>query len=170
MLRFASSCPVATIRSPAACVVGLPSWRPGSTHHSRHPHRQYRPGQEGVDGRLRPRLRQGAPGPAPHPHHGRRRPDPRPSSWRAPAAPPVAPSGPGQGGLRHHWKIVARAASQLQVPYRLVPSFVLARAREFDDLTRDETDPRDAALIVDLVADLRFLDSQLERGVWVASG
>jgi hypothetical protein len=56
------------------------------------------------------------------------------------------------------WKIVARAASQLRVPSPLVQSFVLARARESDDLTHDTTDP--------LIADLRFLDPQLGRGVW----
>lgn len=72
----------------------------------------------------------------------------------------------GMEACGHYWKMIAKAAAQLQVPYRLVQSFVLARAREFDDLTRDKTDPRDAALIADLVADLRFLESQLETGVW----
>jgi len=66
----------------------------------------------------------------------------------------------------HYWKIMARAAQALSVPYVLVQSFTVARAREFDDLTRDKTDRRDAGLIADLVAERRFTEVQLETGVW----
>jgi len=72
----------------------------------------------------------------------------------------------GMEACSHYWKVVAKAATEIGVPYLIVQSFVLARAREFDDLTRDKTDPRDAALIADLVAELRFVDAQLETGVW----
>jgi len=61
---------------------------------------------------------------------------------------------------------VAKAATEIGLPYLIVPSFVLARAREFDDLTRHKTDPRDAALIADLVCELRFVDAQLKTGAW----
>lgn len=72
----------------------------------------------------------------------------------------------GMEACGHYWKVLAKAARELGVPYVLVQSFVLARSRELDDLTRDKTDPRDAALIADLVAELRFLEAQLETGVW----
>jgi len=72
----------------------------------------------------------------------------------------------GMEACGHYWKILAKAVAKLGVPYVLVQSFVLARSREMDDLTRDKTDPRDAGLIADLVADLRFLEAQLEEGVW----
>ncbi len=52
----------------------------------------------------------------------------------------------------HHWKILARAAQRLELRYVVVQSFVLARAREVDDLTRDKTDQRDAGLIADLAS------------------
>lgn len=48
----------------------------------------------------------------------------------------------------------------------IVQSMVLARSRELEDLTRDKNDPRDAALIGELVVDLRFTEAQLESGVW----
>jgi len=66
----------------------------------------------------------------------------------------------------HFWKILARAASRLGVRYVTVQSFVVARAREFDDLTRDKTDQRDAGLIADLACELRFNEVQLETGAW----
>ncbi len=66
----------------------------------------------------------------------------------------------------HYWKIVAKAARDLNLPYVLVQSFTLARSREFDDLTRDKTDLRDAGLIADLVAERRFTEVQLQTGVW----
>lgn len=72
----------------------------------------------------------------------------------------------GMEACGHYWKILARAANQLDLPYVIVQSFVLARSRELDDLTRDKTDPRDAGLIADLVAELRFVEAQLESGVW----
>ena len=59
----------------------------------------------------------------------------------------------GMEACSHFWKVVAKAATEIGLLYLIVQSFVLARAREFDDLTRDKTDPRDAALIADLVAD-----------------
>lgn len=64
------------------------------------------------------------------------------------------------------WKIVAKAATDIGLPYVIVQSFVVARARELDDLTRDKNDSRDAALIAELVAELRFTETQLETGVW----
>jgi transposase len=66
----------------------------------------------------------------------------------------------------HFWKVVAKAADELAVPYVIVQSFALARAREFDDLTRDKTDQRDAGLIADMVCDLHFTEARLERGPW----
>jgi hypothetical protein len=66
----------------------------------------------------------------------------------------------------HFWKVVAKVADELEVPYVIVQSFALARARELDDLTRDKTDQRDAALIADMVCDLRFTEACLERGPW----
>lgn len=52
------------------------------------------------------------------------------------------------------------------MPYATVQSFVVARARELDDLTRDKTDQHDASLIADLAAALRFNEVQLETGPW----
>jgi transposase len=66
----------------------------------------------------------------------------------------------------HYWKVVCREAERLGLGYAIVQSFVLARSREFDDLTRDKTDQRDAGLLADLVADLRFTDVRLEDPVW----
>jgi transposase len=66
----------------------------------------------------------------------------------------------------HFWKILARSAGRLGLPYVTVQSFVVARAREFDDLTRDKTDQRDAGLIADLACELRFNEVQLETGAW----
>jgi transposase len=66
----------------------------------------------------------------------------------------------------HYWKILARSAERLGMPYVTVQSFVVARARELDDLTRDKTDQRDAGLIADLAAELRFNEVQLEHGPW----
>jgi transposase len=66
----------------------------------------------------------------------------------------------------HYWKILARAAERQGVPYVTVQSFVVARARELDDLTRDKTDQRDAGLIADLASELRFNEVQLEHGPW----
>jgi transposase len=66
----------------------------------------------------------------------------------------------------HQWKILARAAERLGMPYVTVQSFVVARARELDDLTRDKTDQRDAGLIADLAIELRFNEVQLEHGPW----
>ena len=66
----------------------------------------------------------------------------------------------------HYWKILARSAERLGVPYVTVQSFVVARARELDDLTRDKTDQRDAGLIADLASELRFNEVQLETGPW----
>lgn len=66
----------------------------------------------------------------------------------------------------HYWKILARAAERRALPYVTVQSFVVSRAREFDDLTRDKTDQRDACLIADLACELRFNEVQLETGVW----
>ena len=64
------------------------------------------------------------------------------------------------------WKIAARACEDLGVEYVIVQSFVLSRAREFDDLTRDKNDRRDAGLIADLAADRRFTDVKLDHGPW----
>lgn len=66
----------------------------------------------------------------------------------------------------HYWKILARTAERVGVRYVTVQSFTVARGREFDDLTRDKTDLRDAALIADLTCDLRFNEVQLEKGAW----
>ena len=66
----------------------------------------------------------------------------------------------------HYWKILARAAERLELRYVTVQSFVVARARELDDLTRDKTDQRDAGLIADLACELRFNEVQLETGAW----
>lgn len=66
----------------------------------------------------------------------------------------------------HWWKILARTAERQGVPYVTVQSFVVARARELDDLTRDKTDQRDAGLIGDLAVELRFNEVQLEHGAW----
>jgi transposase len=66
----------------------------------------------------------------------------------------------------HYWKILARNAERLGIRYVTVQSFTVARGREFDDLTRDKTDLRDAALIADLTCDLRFNEVQLEKGAW----
>jgi transposase len=66
----------------------------------------------------------------------------------------------------HYWKILARTAERLGLRYVTVQSFVVARAREFDDLTRDKTDQRDAGLIADLACELRFNEVQLETGAW----
>jgi transposase len=66
----------------------------------------------------------------------------------------------------HYWKILARSAERLGLPYVTLQSFVVARARELDDLTRDKTDQRDAGLIADLACELRFNEVQLETGAW----
>jgi transposase len=66
----------------------------------------------------------------------------------------------------HFWKPVARAAEAAGVGYLLVQSLVVARSREIDDLTRDKTDARDAVLIADLAAELRFTDTRLPEGPW----
>jgi transposase len=66
----------------------------------------------------------------------------------------------------HFWKPLARAADAEGVPYVLVQGFVVAHARELDDLTRDKTDTRDAALIADLAAELRFTETRLPEGPW----
>jgi transposase len=66
----------------------------------------------------------------------------------------------------HFWKPVARAAETLGIGYVLVQGFVVAHARELDDLTRDKTDSRDATLIADLAAELRFTETRLSAGPW----
>jgi transposase len=66
----------------------------------------------------------------------------------------------------HLWKILARAAERSGLRYVIVQSFVLARARELDDLTRDKTDQRDAGLLADLACERRFTETQLEVGPW----
>jgi transposase len=66
----------------------------------------------------------------------------------------------------HFWKVIGRALERHGVPFVLVQSFVVAKAREIDDLTRDKTDIRDAALIADLAAELRFTDTRLPTGPW----
>ena len=66
----------------------------------------------------------------------------------------------------HFWKPLARAADEAAVPYVLVQGFVVAHARELDDLTRDKTDTRDATLIADLAAELRFTETRLPEGPW----
>jgi transposase len=62
--------------------------------------------------------------------------------------------------------LLARAAKRLGLTYVIVQSFVLARARELDDLTRDKTDQRDAGLIADLACERRFTETRLEAGPW----
>lgn len=66
----------------------------------------------------------------------------------------------------HFWKLVARALDAAGIRYVLVQSFVVATSRELDNLTRDKTDARDAGLIADLAAELRFTDTQLPEGPW----
>ena len=66
----------------------------------------------------------------------------------------------------HFWKPLARAAETAGVGYVLVQGFVVAHARELDDLTRDKTDARDAGLIADLAAELRFTETRLPEGPW----
>lgn len=66
----------------------------------------------------------------------------------------------------HFWKIVARALETAGIRYVLVQSFVVAMSRELDNLTRDKTDARDAGLIADLAAELRFTETQLAEGPW----
>ena len=66
----------------------------------------------------------------------------------------------------HFWKLVARALEAAGVRYLLVQSFVVATGRELDNLTRDKTDARDAGLIADLAAELRFTETQLPSGPW----
>lgn len=72
----------------------------------------------------------------------------------------------GMEATGHYWKILARAATELGLPYVIVQSFVLARSRELDDLTRNKNDQRDAFLIGQLVAEHRFTEVVLERGAW----
>lgn len=66
----------------------------------------------------------------------------------------------------HFWKPVARAAEAAGVDYVLVQGMLVAKSREFDDLTRDKTDARDAVLIADLAAELRFTETRLPEGPW----
>jgi transposase len=66
----------------------------------------------------------------------------------------------------HFWKVVGRALERERVESVFVQSFVVAKSRELDNLTRDKTDARDAALIADLAADLRFTDTRLPAGPW----
>jgi len=66
----------------------------------------------------------------------------------------------------HFWKLIARALDAAGVRYVLVQSFVVATSRELDNLTRDKTDIRDAGLIADLAAELRFTDTRLPEGPW----
>jgi transposase len=66
----------------------------------------------------------------------------------------------------HFWKLVARALEARGVRYVVVQSFVVATSRELDNLTRDKTDARDAGLIADLTAELRFTETQLLEGPW----
>lgn len=66
----------------------------------------------------------------------------------------------------HFWKPVARAAEAAGVDYVLVQGMLVAKGREFDDLTRDKTDARDAVLIADLAAELRFTETRLPEGPW----
>lgn len=72
----------------------------------------------------------------------------------------------GMEATGHYWKILARAANQLGLPYVIVQSFVVARSRELDDLTRNKNDQRDAFLIAQLVAEHRFTEVELEKGAW----
>ncbi len=69
----------------------------------------------------------------------------------------------------HFWKPLARAVDAEDVPYVLVQGFVVSHARELDDLTRDKTDTRDATLIADLAAGLRFTETRLPEGPWAES-
>ena len=69
----------------------------------------------------------------------------------------------------HFWRPLARAVDDEGVPYVLVQGFVVAHARELDDLTRDKTDTRDAGLIADLAAELRFTETRLPEGPWAES-
>jgi transposase len=64
----------------------------------------------------------------------------------------------------HSWKPVARAAEAAGVGYVLVQGMLVAKSREFDDLTPDKTDARDAVLIADLAAELRFTETRLPEG------
>jgi transposase len=66
----------------------------------------------------------------------------------------------------HFWKPVARAAEAAGVGYVLVQGMLVAKSRELDDLTRDKTDARDAVLIADLAAELRFTETRLPEGPW----
>ncbi len=66
----------------------------------------------------------------------------------------------------HFWKVVGRALERRDIPFVLVQSFVVSKGRELDNLTRDKTDARDAALIADLAAELRFTDTRLPEGPW----
>lgn len=66
----------------------------------------------------------------------------------------------------HFWKVIARALVDVGVRYVLVQSFVVATSRVLDNLTRDKTDLRDAGLIADLAAELRFTETQLAEGPW----
>jgi len=66
----------------------------------------------------------------------------------------------------HCWKILARTADRAGLPCVTVQSFVVARARELDDLTRDRTERRDAGLIADLAVELRSSGVRLETGPW----
>jgi len=66
----------------------------------------------------------------------------------------------------HFWKVVARSLDAGGVGYVLVQSFVVATSRELDNLTRDKTDARDAGLIADLAAELRFTETRLPAGAW----
>jgi len=66
----------------------------------------------------------------------------------------------------HFWKVVARTLDAVGVEYVLVQSFVVATSRELDNLTRDKTDARDAGLIADLAAELRFTETRLPAGPW----
>lgn len=61
----------------------------------------------------------------------------------------------------HFWKPLARTAEAAGIADVLVQGFVVAHARELDDLTRDKTDARDAGLIADLAAELRFTETRL---------
>ena len=69
----------------------------------------------------------------------------------------------------HFWKPLARAAAAAGVPYVLVQGFVVSQARELEDLTRDKTDLRDAGLIAELAAELRFTETRLPEGPWAES-
>jgi len=66
----------------------------------------------------------------------------------------------------HFWKLVALALEEAEIGYVLVQSFVVAKSRELDNLTRDKTDARDAGMIADLAAELRFTETRLPEGPW----